>query len=488
MEPKNKSGFNRRDFLKVGALSGLFLGTSAVAGCSNDSSQKNKPFEGRAKYIIFLVSDGMSMGTLQMADLMRRRMEGRPSAWIRLYEEGKVTRSLMDMASANSSVTGSGAASSSWGSGVRVHNTRINYTENDEMLTPVVPLFKAAGKKTGLVTSTRLTHATPAGFAASVPQRGMEDEIAQQYYERQPDILLGGGSRHFDGSKREDGRDLFSSFADEGYKVLRTKSDMKNLGNGFQRMLGLFTESHLPYSLDHKNTPELAENVPTLAEMTKEAIDRLYASGDGFILQVEGGRVDHAAHGMDAAGLVYDQIAFDDAVETAYSFYEQHPDDTLLVITTDHGNANPAINATGSRYNDSDPNFDKLQTFRHTNDWIQSAFRDGTPTVNQVIERIEYATGIAISNEQAEMYRLAHRRERKAAYNMRSSAWATLGEIMSNYTSVAFTGTAHTADYVELAMAGPGSDSLGMFVRNTELFTLMTTAAGVPVEAEAEKA
>ncbi|TVQ13277.1 MAG: hypothetical protein EA364_06905, partial [Balneolaceae bacterium] len=104
-----KNGFSRRDFLKTGALSGLFIGTGGMLGCAKTSV---RDYTGRAKNIIFLVSDGMSTGTLTMADSMLRRRDGRPSNWIRLYEEGRVTRGLMDMASANSIVTDSAAAAS----------------------------------------------------------------------------------------------------------------------------------------------------------------------------------------------------------------------------------------------------------------------------------------------------------------------------------------------------------------------------------------
>lgn len=345
---------------------------------------------------------------------------------------------------------------------------------------PLVPIFRGAGKKTGLVTTTRITHATPAGFAANVMERGMEDEIAAQYLEREPDVLLGGGVRHFDGEKRSDGQNLLGGFADKGYDVVLDKPALMGLnGGGFRRVLGLFDDSHLPYTLDQRNTPELLANVPTLAEMTDFALKSLHAAGDGFILQVEGGRVDHGAHGMDAGALIFDQIAFDDAVDTAFRFYESHPDDTLLIITTDHGNANPGLNAAGSRYNDSVPFFDRLQSFKHTNSWVLEGFRGQQPNVAQIKARVNEATGIMIDDEKAAMLRDSIRGNLKAAYDMRTTPWATLGEIMSNYNSVAFTGSVHTADYVEIASAGPGSETIGAFVKNTDLFDLILKAVGI---------
>lgn len=480
------NGFNRRDFLKFGALGGILAGTGGlISSCSNGNatSRNGQNFAGKAKYIIFMVSDGMSQGTLQMADLMSRRMHGRPSKWISLYEEGKVAQGLMDMTTGSSAVPDSAAAASSWGCGQRITNGNVNMDDDGNEFEPIVPIFKSAGRKTGLVTTTRVTHATPAGFTANVPRRGMEDEIAQQYYEREVDIILGGGHVHFSGEHREDGSDLYEGFKNKGYKVARTKSELGS-ASGFERTLGVFTNHHLPYSRDHENTPDLAENVPTLAEMSKYAIDALYASGDGFILQIEGGRVDHAAHSMDATGLLYDQLAFDDAIRVAFDFYEEHSDETLIVITTDHGNANPALNGTGSGYNDSVPNFDKIQSFRYTNNWIMSELNNSS-SISDIRSRIETATGIEVERAHAQMLYDALRGDFRAAYQMKERPMNVLGDIMSNHTSVAFTGSVHTADFVELAVAGPGSSRIGAFTRNTDLFGLMLEAAGIEVPAYA---
>lgn len=484
---QTSSGMNRKDFLKYGALSSLFVGAGAFGGCSSGggataagtSASGASDFAGKAKYVIFLVSDGMSQGTLQMADMMRRRQHGKASKWISLYEEEKVAHGLMDMATGNSTVPDSAAASSSWGCGKRIYNGNVNMDNDGTEYRPILPLFKEAGKKTALVTSARVTHATPAGFAANVPQRGMEDQIAGQYLQREFDIILGGGNRFFNSNSREDGQNLYAGFNDKGYKVARTKAELGE-ANGFERTLGIFTDSHLPYMLDHQNTAELRRDVPTLPELSRYALNSLEASGDGFILQIEGARVDHAAHSTDTAGLIYDQLAFDESIEVAMEFYDRHPEETLVIITSDHGNANPGLNGTGQYYDDSLPNFDKIQEFRHTNNWILSGLNDGS-SVNEIISRIAEATSIEVAREHAMMLRQSLRGEFNAPYAMRSRPSMVLCDIMSNHTSVAFVGSAHTSDYVELAVAGVGQDQIGTFTRNTDLFTLMTRAAGVEV-------
>ncbi len=423
-----------------------------------------------------MVSDGMSIGTLTAADHMLRRNYGRPSRWISLYEENRLNRALMDMASANSVVTGSASASSSWGSGHRIVNGRVNMTEEGEALKPILEIFRDAGKATGLTTTTRITHATPAGFGANVMERWNEQTIATQYLERGYDLLLGGGNQHLSPEHRDDGRNLYTEFEEAGYIVARKKQEMLQApDNG--KLLGVFYEGHLPYNLNHINTDEYVRDIPTLAEMTETAISRLSQNQNGFILQVEGGRVDHAAHGNDAAGLIYDQIAFDDAIAKAVEFAENR-DDTLLIITTDHGNANPGLSGTGSGYNDSEPMFDRIADFQHTNSWMLSQL-DENSSVSRIRELIAEYSSIEIRRDEAEILGQSLAGDYQNLNRGMSNPSQALGQIFANYLAFNWVSGSHTADYVELAAMGPGSERLRPITRNTDLFHLMVEMAGV---------
>lgn len=476
----SKNGaFSRRDFLKTGALSGVALGSGTLLGGCTSSNGKARP--GDAKNIIFMVSDGMSSGTLTTTDQFLRRNYGRPSHWISLYEQNRVGRGLMDMSSASSIVTDSAAASSSWGCGQRVTNGRVNMTDDEEPLKPVLKIFRDAGKATGLATTTTITHATPAGFGANVMARGDEQTIAEQYLERGYDVLLGGGNTRFAPEHRNDGRNLYSEYEQAGYKVVRKKDDLKAF-NGSDKLLGIFYDGHVPYTLDHMNIEEYRRDIPTLAEMTESAINRLSRNPNGFILQVEGGRVDHAAHGNDAAGLIYDQIAFDDAIAKVLEFTENR-DDTLVIITTDHGNANPGLNGVGSGYSESEPRFDRIAEFRHTNNWFLPQL-DENSSVSRIRELVEYATKIEIRRDEAEILRKAYARDYENLHRMMSRPWPVMGQILANYLAFNWVGTSHTSDYVELAAFGPGSDRIKPFMLNTEMFQLMVEMGGVQAYAD----
>jgi alkaline phosphatase len=480
----DRSTPSRRDFLKTGALGALAVGAGGAVGTARgqgrtDMSRIDAP--GAAKNVIFLVSDGMSAGTLTMADLMLRRHHDRRSHWLRLYEDGQARHGLMDMAPKNSIVTGSAAGASAWGSGHRVVNEMVNMSEDGEEYRTILEIFRDAGRATGLVTTTRITHATPAGFGINMRERWSEDKIARQYLEREYDVLLGGGSRHFTADERDDDRNLHRRFRDKDYTVATSKEDLEQWDRSGS-ILGTFYDTHLPYVLDHRNIEAHRQQVPRLPEMTEAALERLDRNRDGFLLQVEGGRVDHGAHENDTAGLLYDQIEFDDTIGTVLDFAEGR-DDTLVIITTDHGNGNPAVNAAGDRYSDSPVMFDRLADFKYTNSWILSEL-DENSTYREIQDRVETAWQVSIRRDEAELIQDALRGEYEAAYRAKSDTDLLLGAIQANYTSVNWLGGDHTSDYVELAALGPGSEAIGDFTRNTDLFDLMVESAGLEKYAE----
>jgi len=472
-EKKERSGISRREFLKKsGAISSLALTPAILNG------HGRKPVKaGDARNVIFMVSDGMSSGTLTLADIVKRRQFGSPTNWISLYDsERRFYRGAMDMASQNSPVTDSAAASSAWGTGRRVNNGAVCMDPNGEKLKPILEIFRDAGKKTGLVTTTRITHATPAGFGSNVEVREMEDEIAAQYLEKEYDLLMGGGARHFEPDSRDDGRDLFAAYANNGYRVVKQKDGLENAGKS-EKLLGIFSRSHMPFTIDHENNPELQTKVPTLREMTETALNKLSTHPDGFILQVEGGRVDHGGHDNDAPALVYDQIAFDEALGVVLDFVDRR-DDTLVIITTDHGTANPGLNGMGHRYTGSGAKLEHLFKFTNSTNWILSELSENS-NISMIRERVYEAASLEITAGEAEMVKNSLSDSFQAPYHMENKPKSVLGAVLANYIGINWLGTAHTSDYVELAAIGPGIDRLDRFVRNTELFDLMVETAGV---------
>lgn len=465
---------DRRKFFKYGSLAtagATLLSPLEIFGKEVDFNNKG----GTAKNIIMLISDGMSTGTLNMADLYLNRKYGKNSNWIQLYKDNRVSRALMDTASASSIVTDSAAASSAFGGGFRVKNGSLNISPEGKENMPIWQKFKKAGKKAGCVTTVSITHATPAGFCVCNDSRNSQPEIAEEYLKLGFDVLMGGGDQFFNSKKREDKKDVYKAYETAGYKVVKSRNQLNNTPDN-KPLLGVFDHDGLPYTVDRNSSAELQEKIPTLAEMTQKAIDCMKSNPKGFVLQVEGGKVDWAAHANDISGLIYDQIAFDEVIQVAIDFAEKDKN-TLVIITTDHGNANPGV-IYGKNAND---NFDTIQNYTQTNEWLLNQIHPDF-TTNNVKDLIKQVNGINLTDEDAnhiKSYYDGLEKEEEGLYNYKKLPFRTYSEIQRKYNSVGWISMDHSADYVELAMLGPGSENLKPFIKNTDIHYLMLEAAGV---------
>lgn len=467
----------RRKFFRNAGLLGLgsVLFSPLEAFSQENSKQKNN--HKKPKNIIFMVSDGMSIGTLNMTDLYLQRTTGTGTKWINLYRDNKVSRGMMDMASASSLVTDSAAASSSWGGGNRVANGTLNVGENGELYKTIWKKFKEVGKKAGCVTTVPITHATPAGFLVQSKSRYDQEGIAEKYLVEKYDVLMGGGKEYFEASSREDAKDLFTSFEKAGFEVVKTRKELLS-SHSKKPFLGVFHAGGLPYTLDRNNDEKIAEQIPTLAEMTTIAIEKMKTNKEGFVLQIEGGKVDWAAHSNCVGGLINEQIAFDQALKVAIDFAAKDGE-TLVVITTDHGNSNPGL-LYGK---EADKQFDTIQKFTHTNEWILNEINSDF-NISQVIDKIKEANGFEISKEDAYHilgYYNGLEKSDTGLYNYKKLPFKLLSEIQKKHTNVGWIGDNHSADFVELAMFGPGNEKQPPFIKNTDLHKLLLEVCEMPL-------
>jgi len=460
------SSFSRRNFIKGVSVAGAGSLVQARARAAVELSSK----AGVAKNLIFLVADGMGTGTLSFAHYWKLKNQNAQLNWMELYQRSGLNRAFQDTASASSPVTDSAAAASAWGGGERVNNGSINFSVDGRELFPLFMHAKDAGKGTGIVTSCRVTHATPAGFTANVELRDMEDAIALQYLEREYDVILGGGLRHFISKKREDSQDLFSDFKEKGYTVLRKRKDLFEKG-GDKRLLGLFSDSHIPYRIDRDND-EIFKDVPSLPEMFKAALERLGHMEAGFALQVEGGRVDHAGHANDGAAILHEQLEFDECIPVALEFIENNPD-TLLIVTTDHGTGGCQLNGLGSRYSDSGSALHRINEIRSSFEAMADHFKKLGAFDPGYFKKF---TGISASSEESE----AIQRAIDSGVKYLSSEMSNIvADSLFEKTAIGWTSNNHTSECVELLAFGPGSDTIPSFIKNHELNAVMRRALGL---------
>jgi len=461
---ENGPEFGRRDWLKTASVGGF---AALISANPVSAGERIKP-AGRVKGVVFMVSDGMSPGVFTMAESYSQLTRKRGTAWWALWSDKSSARGLMETASANSMVTDSAAASTAWGGGQRVNNGAINVTPEGKTLTPIAELLKKSGVKTGLVSTATITHATPAGFAASVAKRADEDAIAPQYLDR-VDVLLGGGSVFFDPKTRPDKEDLFDEFKNAGYGVVRHRSEMLKARDG--KLLGLFSRGHLPFSVDRDHSEEMSGRVPTLAEMSMAALDRFLEGGSPFLLQIEGARIDHAAHLNDIAGLLGDQLAFDDAVAAVLSKVAGR-NDILVVVTSDHGNANPGLNGIGAGYSQSTQAFRKIAGMNASHERIFSEWRKTKgDNADQLTALIRTHTGFTLKSAEAAALLEVFKTGKVIEWSEQlDNPEGLLGQMTGNHTGIGWSGTTHTSDPTMVSAIGPQAERFSGLVNNTDVF------------------
>ncbi len=267
--------------------------------------------------VILFIGDGMGFEHVKAAGMY---LHGQPGT---LFFETRPHQAERITLAAGGGITDSAAASTAMATGTKVRNGVISMAipgPGGELLT-VLEIAKARSKRTGLVTTTNVTDATPAAFAAHEPSRWYHSAIAADYLQQtRPDVLFGGG-----------GSGLSSQDADEaGYTVITSADELAALDTGTETTVsGQFGSGSMPFELDG-----LGE-LPHLSQMTAAALDILDGDPDGLFLMVEGGRIDHASHSSDIDRAVLETIEFDRAVQAAADWAAGR-DDTLIIVTADH--------------------------------------------------------------------------------------------------------------------------------------------------------
>lgn len=310
------------------------------------------PEQAKAKNVIFLIADGLSVAHRTAARIMSKGMtEGKANG--RLNMDDVPPAAFVGTSATDAVATDSANTMSAYMTG---HKTAVNaigvYADrtSDSMDDPKVEniaeaLRRQTKKSIGIISTAELQDATPAAVVAHTRKRGDKAEINGMLFDVRPDVVLGGGSAYFlpqstAGSKRKDDKDYIKMFQDAGYTLATSKSELATAaGTNTGKILGLFHTGNMDTTLDReflkKGTVSKFPEQPGLVEMTKVALDNLSKNPDGFFLMVEAANVDKMSHPLDWDRAVVDTIEFDKAIGVAREFAAKNPD-TLIVVTGDH--------------------------------------------------------------------------------------------------------------------------------------------------------
>lgn len=440
-----------------------------------EHAKKLKPIVGKAKNVIVFIGDGMSLGTITAARIFDGQRNGKPGEENRLAMDAMPHVALSKTYNTDMQTPDSAGTATAIVSGIKTKSGVININDNvlrgecstmagnkvDTMFT----LAANKGKALGVVSTARITHATPATAYAhsadrnwennsALPKKAIEQgcqDIASQLVRFSAGdgfkVALGGGRREFlptdakdpeypkIGGKRTDNRNLIEEWQQRysDGQFIYNSSGFDNIKvDKNTRLLGLFEPSHMQYESERK-----ADNKePSLAQMTEKAIEILNHDKEGYVLMVESGRIDHAHHDGNAARALEDTLAFDKAIRIALE--KTNPKDTLIIVTADHGHAmimngyaergNPILGLSKLKGEfNQDTTGKKYTTIVYGNG--PGAIKDARPDIKpEEVSKIDYRQQALVSLESE-----THTGEDVAIFARGPQAWLFQGTVEQNY-------------------------------------------------------
>jgi alkaline phosphatase len=387
---------------------------------------------------------------------------------------------------ANSIITESSAAVTAFATGYKTTGGFLNVgPRTEDILTtfrhpgsemqyrPLATVLEGArlkNKSTGIVATSIICHATPAGFACHIHDRNKYNEITEQMVYENIDVAFGGGKQYLlpksETGKRTDNENLLTVLNNKGYQIVENKKEMEVITSG--KVWGLFAEGHMEPDINRK---EFLSNQPSLAEMTAKAIELLSRNKDGFFLMVEGSQIDWAGHANDPIFMVTDFLAFDEAVKVAFDFARRDKN-TLLLVFPDHDCGGLSIGNGTTRIPSSEMKVEDLvvplKEMKVTAGFIE--YQIGTDhSYAKISKEISKWWGIDITENDY--------KEIKELMDNGAPLTYSIGEIISkNHTVIGWTSHGHTGEDVPLWAYGPNRP-VGLY-DNTELAKIIAQALG----------
>ena len=444
----------------------------------------------QAKYVFYFIGDGMGVNQVNGTEMYLAEQEGRIGVKPLLFTSFPVA-SMATTFSATNSVTDSSAAGTALATGAKTYNGAIGMDDNKSVLQSVAERAKKSGKKVGVTTSVSVDHATPAAFYAHQPDRGMYYEIALDLPKAGFDFYAGGGFlKPTTTADKKEAPSIFPIFEEAGYTVARGLDEYKSKSAQADKMILIQKEgaepSCLPYAIDRQ------EGDLTLAEITESAISFLTkGSNKGFFLMVEGGKIDWACHGNDAATVFNEVKDMDDAIKVAYEFYKKHPKETLIVVTADHETGGIVL-GTGKYA----LNLKALQYQKHSADGLSRRISELRKSKGNKVtwedmkeflgEEMGFWKQFPISWEQEKKLRDEFEQSfvrnkvvfAESMYSKSEPMAARAKEVMDQISMVGWVSGGHSAGYVPVFAIGAGSQLFGEKIDNTEIPKRIAKAAG----------
>lgn len=487
------------------------------------------------KYIFLFIGDGMSYPQVQLTNyfLSANAAEGNAETVTVEDEEKTILSSKNNLTMMNFPVVGSAqtydstsfapdsaSTATSIATGNKTWSGSINVSEDftQEYETIAEKLKAQKDYKIGIISSVNLNHATPAAFYAHQASRSNYYEIGQELVESGFDYFAGGALLSPTG-KEEDQKDLYTVAEEAGYKVVKTQAEAESLTAEDGK--AIVVDEHLADSDAMSYQIDLQDGQWALADYVKKGIEVL-DNEEGFFLMVEGGKIDWACHANDATSTITDTIALDNAVQEAVNFYEENPDETLIIVTGDHETGGLTIGYAGTDYDTFLTNFNnqKISYAKFDSDYV-AAYKENKTDFETVMKDVTELFGLKApetegaatttqkdsadqhpeSEDDGSLVMTQYEYDQlKAAYDTTMTRTGeeeefaqdeyvkygsyepltvTITHILNNKSGINFGSYAHTGLPVGVFVQGVGQEQFEGYYDNTEIYEKMAELTGV---------
>ncbi|WMJ88703.1 alkaline phosphatase [Anaerocolumna sp. MB42-C2] len=453
------------------------------------------------KYVFLFIGDGMSYPQIQAAsDYLGAVGQNRNSKVL----TGNKYLDFMKFPVAGSAVTydstsfcpDSASTATSLSTGHKTYSGTINMDETQTVAYETISekLKKQLGYKIGIISTVNLNHATPAAFYSHQASRNNYYEIGLEMVQSNFDYFAGGALKNVTGNdKTKPQEDLYTLATKNGYKVIKTQAEASKLTSDSGKAIVIGETLADSDSLSYAN--DVKANEWELKDYVKKGIEVL-DNDKGFFMMIEGGKIDWACHANDAGSTIADTIALDNAVDEAITFYNDHPTETLIIVTGDHETGGLTIGYAGTDYDTYLANLtnQKLSYAKFDSAYVKK-YKDNKTSFNEVLTDVKENFGLltetdrdaadnpklVLTKYEYNLLKTAYEKTLSADSSERSQQeyilygtyeplTVTITHLLNNKSGINFSSYAHTGLPVGVFAKGAGADLFEGYYDNTEIY------------------
>lgn len=442
-----------------------------------------------AKYVFYFIGDGMGLGHVNATETYNRDvLRSDTPILMASFPVASQARSY----SASSPITDSAAAGTALASGIKTKNSMVGMDPDTVPVSSIAVDFMKAGYAVGVGTTVQADDATPAAWYAHAANRGMKETIAPQAAESGLSFIAGG-----DFKLKGAGEVAFREFKDvmrkggyeiaEGYAAF---NELKRKGGKLPRKVLMYPEN--PSGGQVGYTIDSIPGAMTCAQITEACLQTLEnVNPEKFLMMIEGGNIDWAAHSNDGGGVIKEILNFQDAINVAYQFYLRHPSETLIVVTADHDTGGMSLGRNGGAYNIAYADAQKISKDSFA-DWTRNWGKNTPdPTWEEMEkmlkEKLGFWTVVPVSEKETQELRklfdetfISKKAEdEQTLYHTFNAFTAKAFSILNYHMGIGWTTTYHAGNFVPVYAIGANAGYFTGCLNNTDIPLLIKRAAGL---------